>query len=281
MARAGAGSDAREGAAPDRARGDGRVDHAGDADVDAEGGAAVDLGRDIQASLRRAQEAELVRRADRRLAVEFDGCGGAGEFAVARRPAGGGVRDDAGIGREIRERDIPATRRGDLQSLTGARAGLLQILAGAPHGAGAARAHALIDAVVGDAAIGARVLRAHLLPVAVEFLGDDHRHGGPDALTHLRLGDADGDRVVRVDDQPGVDLRAGFVDVPGRFARASERHVEGDGEAAGGRGRGLDEAAAREARSLRMLAVHVRIPPQAMASVASSAARWIAVRMRW
>ena len=51
---------------------------------------------------------------------------------------------------------------------------------------------------------GRRVLDAHLRPVAVELLGDQHREAGPDALAHLGVREQHGDGVVAADAQERV-----------------------------------------------------------------------------
>src|SRR5712692_9012824 len=92
----------------------------------------------------------------------------------------------------------------------GAGAGLLQILARAPHRPTATCAHALIDAIFPQAAVGRGVFGADLRPVALEFLSDDHRQGCEHTLPHLRLGHADSDCVIAANDQPGVDFLTTF-----------------------------------------------------------------------
>ena len=105
------------------------------------------------------------------------------------------------------------------QSLSGAGARLLQVFTGTPNGAAAIGGHALIDPSLLQAPVSGCVLRLHLTPVALEFLGYDHGHRGENALPHFRLGDADGDGVVRRDEQPGVDLCA--CSIGGRYPRFS------------------------------------------------------------
>ena len=49
-----------------------------------------------------------------------------------------------------------------------------------------------------------RHLDPHLLPVALQLLGQDHRQRGVYALTHLRLGEQESDGVVGGDPDPGI-----------------------------------------------------------------------------
>src|SRR5262249_28402670 len=55
-------------------------------------------------------------------------------------------------------------------------------------------------------AIGGRILRPNLAPVALQLLGDHHGIGGPHPLAELGLGDAYRHGIVGRDDYPGVDL---------------------------------------------------------------------------
>ncbi len=171
--------------------------------------------------------------------------------AVGRRPAARRVRDDAVLRGQLGHRHVPHRRRGQQQPLARFGAGELQIVAAVLHRRGRVRPHPPVEAVgnarhadavaiaerrhaaafgIGGAvarhlqrprrrllprvAIRGRVLRAHLAPVALQFLADHHRVGGPDALAELGLRDADRHRVVRRDDDPGVDLARRRLLVP-------------------------------------------------------------------
>ena len=68
-----------------------------------------------------------------------------------------------------------------------------------------------------------------LVPVAVEFFGDELAEAGERALAHLRAHDADDDGVVGLDHHPGAELGRGCA-LRARGLRA-ERQLESDCEA--------------------------------------------------
>ena len=197
---------ARQRAAEHRAGLDCGMHHVRHLDIDAVDGGAVDLQRNVDAVHRPRNEGVLLRRLDRRLLIELDLCRFAGQFPVAEAAAGGLVDHLASFRGAFAGRDVPALcRRGD-QPFAGAGAGLLDHRAGFPHRAAAAGGERSVDLVLAEIAVGGGVFRLHLGPVAVQFLGHDHRQCGKTALAHFGAAVADDDGVVRLDDDPGVDL---------------------------------------------------------------------------
>ena len=91
-----------------------------------------------------------------------------------------------------------------------------------------------------------RGLDTDAAPVGFQFLRDQHRQRGVDALPHLRLVDDDGDAVVRRDADESVGRVDGFRRRIGRISAAAfHRQVEADHQPAGQCGGILDEFAAR------------------------------------
>src|SRR5206468_8462405 len=81
----------------------------------------------------------------------------------------------------------------------------------------AAGAHFAPGALAGEVARGAHTFGRDLVPVALEFFGDELGKAGEGALAHLGASDADDTRVVRLDRDPDVDfgravLRDGLAD---------------------------------------------------------------------
>ena len=185
-----------------------------------------------------------------------------------------GVHDHAVPYRTAVGRHVPAPGRRLDQAPARAGAGLLQEFARTTDGTAAAGAHALIEAVLADMPVGRGVLGPDLAPVAAQLLGHDHRQRGQDTLAHLRLGHADQHAVVRLDDQPGIDLgpvrRCDLVPWLGRQhgGPGGTRDHHPDGHAAGRGERGGEEMAPLEA--------HDPFPH----AFISAAARWIAARRR-
>src|SRR6266403_1164237 len=60
--------------------------------------------------------------------------------------------------------------------------------------------------ILAEVAIGGRVFRAHLGPVAFKLFADHLRTGSKCRLPHFALGNTDGHRIVVRDDEPRVDL---------------------------------------------------------------------------
>src|SRR5262249_23833362 len=112
-------------------------------------------------------------------------------------------------------------------------------------------------------AIAGRGDDLHLRPVGVELLGYEHRHGRHASLPHLDRRRDDGDRAVRCDRDPHVDLQRPLPVSP--RASTSKTEIEGEGErqpcgrtddecasrAAGGHGYTSPRAARSMARTIR------------------------------
>ena len=263
-----------------------RVDHVRQPHVDPVDGAAVGLDRGVQAGNRLPEEGELVGRLDGGLGLEIDGRGRRRELAVGARVVAGA--EDA-VGRGHRgPLDPPGIRRSLLEALAGARSRLVEVEPRTADGPRAAGRHALVELVgllgragrdhvrldrVPHVPVDVRVDRPDLGPVALELFGDEHGHGGEDALSHLRLADPDGHRVVGIDDEPGVHLLAPFARHPGlvhdRVGPRAGRNAKCEHQSARGARARDDELA-----SIQFHRVH-RLHPYAI-----SAARWIALRIR-
>lgn len=195
----------RQSAAESRA-GDHRADqHPLELDIDAVDSAPSDLGRRIQAMRGGPDQSPFGTL------LKFDGMrrrllpgGGVGQIAIIGRLSGGLV-DDPSVDRlALVRRHIPARGRRMTQHL-------------ARDGADATkrieeRGHA--RAPTGVLHAGFRIgvdrrcrgrLSADILPIALEFLGDDHWQRGQDALTHLRDRHDDRHGSVGGNAQPRID----------------------------------------------------------------------------
>src|SRR5690606_28119316 len=62
------------------------------------------------------------------------------------------------------------------------------------------------DALAADTLARSDIFPADLVPVGFQFLGNKLGKAGQRALAHLDAGDADQNRVVRIDNDPGVKL---------------------------------------------------------------------------
>jgi hypothetical protein len=237
----------------------GAEEHPRHADIGAEDGLAADLGGSVDACQPRPHDAARLPVLERRVLRDLELGGGGGELAVAEPPLARPVEHGAGLGAAGRGLDAPAPRRRGDEHLACRGAGLAERIPGPPHARRSAGPHA----PEGRVAVG--LDDAHALPVGLELLGDDHGHGGEDALAHLRLGDPDAHRPLAIDGQPGVGLEGRLL--RGRGARGGRQvHAEPQpGACAGG---DADEAAAPE--------LHHR----GGAHVVLRAARWMARRIR-
>ena len=97
------------------------------------------------------------------------------------------------------------------------------------------------------------LLDLDLRPVDVEFIGDDHRERGLDALSGLRILRDDGEGVVGVDRDVGVrrERRRGGARTSAAPLRQHVRCVEADEQAAAGHRRHLQKRTAVEFRILQ------------------------------
>ena len=202
-------------------------------DVEAEHGAAVDLGGKLQPRRVAAHEAVVRRVLERGPVRRIEPRRVGGEFAVAQRPAARGVAHGA-VARFQLVEGHAESRGAGLQQHGPRRGGhRSQRLpgvdrAGAADGDGeseaahdltqrgragargdvalrvAERLRAVDEAEVVVVAVDRREFVAHARPVGVHFLGEDHRDRGDDRLAHLGTVDAEGDRAVGRDLDPGV-----------------------------------------------------------------------------
>ena len=124
-------------------------------------------------------------------------------------------------------RHFPAISRCLHQHHLGGGTALAHVVLRFPHPAAAARAEVAPHPVACQALAGGWVFGGDLGPVAVQFFSHQLGQPGQRALSHFRAGNADHHRVIRLDDNPGVDL---FGTRFGAFLRqrcASEWHMKG------------------------------------------------------
>src|SRR5664280_3114069 len=91
--------------------------------------------------------------------------------------------------------------------------------------AAAAGAHLAPGAFACEVTAGGDALGRHLLPVALQFLGNELGKARERALPHLRARDADHAGVVGLDHDPDVDFGGGALSL--RRADA-ERHLQSE-----------------------------------------------------
>ena len=127
------------------------------------------------------------------------------------------MNDDACLGAAFRWLDVPALRRRRHQHLPRGRTDTAQrvvVERGRPAAAGE-----LLTELRG---IERRLLDAHVSPIDVELLGDDHRQHRLDALADLRVLRHDGDDAVRRNADVGVERGCAFT----HGARRRFRHPD-------------------------------------------------------
>ena len=95
--------------------------------------------------------------------------------------------------------NLPFLRRGSNQQLARGGAGLPQRKPGALDTATAAGSEVI------NLGIGRGLLHTHLFPIRAQLFGKNHRQGGIDTLTHLRLSQDQRDAVIRRNAHPGVE----------------------------------------------------------------------------
>src|SRR6185503_7280280 len=129
------------------------------------------------------------------------------------------------------------------------RAAATDIVLRGADAATAARAHVAPGALARKIGAGGDLLGRHLLPIALELLGDELGEAGNRALAHLGTRNADHAGVVGLDGDPYVELGAVRGGTALRHCRAEPRwQVEPERESPSGGGGTDDEFAARKLR---------------------------------
>ena len=254
----------------DRAPLDRSDQQAGQAHVDPVDGLAVHLLGHVDARPVLPDVAELILALERRILRHRQRLRLVDQLAVQETPARGHVDDGARLGRDLVERDAPFLGRRLAKHEARGRACLPERLQMIAHAAAPAVGLLAGDRVAVDLGVRGRRLDPDTVPLGVELVGDDHRHGRHRALPHLGHRVDDGDDAVAVDAEPLVrreDARSLGLGEDGVEERQPEAHDEpgADGDSA------LEQLAAADER-----APGHHAPPRA-----SVAARWTAARIRW
>jgi hypothetical protein len=116
------------------------------------------------------------------------------------------MRDDTLFRGAFGCRHIPSLGGCGDQHLPRGGTGLADVLLRVADPAAAAGGHRPPDPPAPHVLVHIGVLRAHVVPVALEFLGDQHRQAGERALTQLRAGHPHDHGFVRLNHQPVRDL---------------------------------------------------------------------------
>ena len=191
--------------------------------VDAVDLGAIDLARLMQALHGLAGDGPVLGILERGLLRRLQLGGGVGHLAIGDGAVGGLVADHALGDRALGDRNLPLIGRRLHKHHAGRCAALAHIDGGLSDALAASGAEIAPDALAGEILAGGGIFGGDLGPVSLELLGDELGEAGEGALAHLHAGDADHDRIVRLDDDPGVDL--------GRQALGRSLVGEGNGEA--------------------------------------------------
>ena len=226
------------GAAKDRAGLDGGIEHARQLEVHAIDQAAIDFRRGVEPGEGVADQLPGRGGLQRHI-----GGGGRREAARGQRHAAEtraasarAMGDDAIRRRAFAHRHAPALRRSLHQHDARCGAALADQLIALTNATAAAGGHIAPDPAAGEVLAGGGVFGGHFGPVAFQFLSHHLRQAGEGALAHLGACDADDDGVIRLDDDPGIDLGRGGA-LGGRLARGGDAEAKGEG-AHGGSGQG-------------------------------------------
>ena len=146
-----------------------------------------------------------------------------GQRAIGQAGIGRGIDDGAVFRAALRPVDAPPLRRG-LDAASRARSRRRAAAAGTSCGCSGCRRRP--GSAPYSRSMPGNSVRI-LLPVALQFLGQQHGERGDGALAHLRLVDEQRHRVVRRDVHPGVQLER-------RGGLRAHGQTEADEQAAGG-----------------------------------------------
>ena len=268
-------------AAEHRAILDRGAQHARQLDVDGVHLAAVELVRGIEPLQRLARDGPVLRilELDALGIRRLDLGGRRSDLAVAYRSLCCRMGDDAVRDLELADRHLPLIGRRLEQHHARGRAAATDIVLRGADAATAARAHVAPGALARKIGAGGDLLGRHLLPVALELLGDELGEAGNRALAHLGTRNADHAGVVGLDGDPYVEFGAAIGGDALRHCRAEPgRQVEPERESPSGGGGADDEFAARKLRGF-VADDLVHDGPLQVLDV-SLAAMWTAVRTR-
>ena len=214
-------------AAVNRTLCNGGVKHAGQPHVDRVDRLCRHLVAHIEPPLRRARERPLAGLLELDVLGRRDLRRVFGDGAECQPAAARPVRDRAGASKAFRGRDIPSRRGGGDQHLPRGGAGLAQIKLRVRDRAAGAGRHIAPNFMAAQIFDRRDKFSANLRPVAFKFLRHQHGKTGLCALPHLGMGNADDDRIIRVNHQPCRDFR----ERPDRV-RGAKRNPQGKRNAA-------------------------------------------------
>ena len=133
--------------------------------------------------------------------------GGGGQFAVTQAASRGRVNDGVQIGFAFRRRDSPLVGGGLREHHARGRAGLAH---GLEEFADGMRAVRILRAV---AFVAEGLFEFHALPVGIQFIGQNQRHGSAAGRAHFRAMGDDVDCSVGIDSHEYVGVQRGMVDL--------------------------------------------------------------------
>ncbi len=194
----------------------------------------------------------------------------------------GTVKDRAGLGAAGRGVRIPSLGGSCDQHGPGGSAGLTELLKAGPY-TGASPGHLHTECRVVVFGIDGSRFKANLRPVGIEFLGQQHRQRGKNALAHLGVVHDHGDLLVSSDAHKGVG-HEGICGCLRGCLHAGSWKVETNQQAAACGNREFEEFAARDngaaTRTADRPCVNNSRAHLAPSLATVPAARWMARRMR-
>ena len=108
----------------------------------------------------------------------------------------------------------------------------------------AMRAHHFIFLVIAQMAIGIGKDSLDLGPFDIQLFGNHQGHRGHAALTHFRMGNANGDSAIGIQNKPSIHFNARLRSFPRLWlgdSGQSRWHMEAQHQTATGSQRGLDK----------------------------------------
>src|SRR5690606_11645022 len=178
-------------------------------DVDSIDLAAVELGLCVEPLERLADDGPLGRILELDLGRNLEFSGLLGKFAVS---SGCTIRagDDVLRSLDVGHVNTPAIGCGLHQHHARGCTAFANIFLRVADALAAIGAEIAPDALAANTLAGSDIFPADLVPVGFQFLGNKLGKTGQRALTHLDAGNADQNRVIRIDNDPGVQLLDAF-----------------------------------------------------------------------
>src|SRR5262249_35861026 len=242
------------------------VEHVGKPHVDAVNGLAFNLFADVKPPGWTACNPPVLWIFEHNILRRIEPAGEGRNLAETHSALAAGMNNAAVLGPALLSGHLPLGSSGGDEHLARRCAGFAHVILGTAHRSAASRIHVAVDAVALEVHRRLDDLNSDLAPIAFELFREHHRNRSVAPLPHLGARIAQDDAVVRMNDDPCVDLGStlGSSRRPRPDWNLESKH-ESTRSRAGQKGSAVD----------RLARCHGTLHPSQ-----APAAAWMAARMR-